>query len=649
MADYPNTKTLRSQLRAYLETKGIDPAKTFRCLNPGHEDAHPSMSFYGKKHFVRCFSCGATYSIFDLIGIDYGLTDFNAQKTKAAELFPTGLVSGHPTPTPARADNSDPQGAANPMLRIENFLTMAAQKPEPEPPEIDQTANYGKWHTPDAVKYWAARGITPETVDRFNLGFDPARNALVIPCTSAFYVCRRTQEDGGPRYLNQAGVKVQLFNQAALDQTKKPVWVTEGAIDALSLLQSGAQAVALNSAVNVNHLLEAIRTRSKLPTLILCLDDDEAGQKFTDKLSAELRAQNAAFFATKIPKPYKDPNQMLQSDVGAFLGFIREIDTQTPDKVREEVEFQQEEREKQREEIDQTSFFHHLTAYVRKQIPKVVIPTGFTNLDRVLNGGLHEGLGILGAMSSLGKTTFALQIANQAAASGQPVVFFSLEMSIDELLPKTISLLSGKKLTQDDVQDIAADRVGLDDPRLSCYPPACDLLFNYGKNLHVIEEARTVPAMSAEVFKVKAITGKAPLVIVDYLQAIQPDPSDTLKEKRHNLDFNLTELKRLSKTQHVPVLVISSLNRDSYGQDITQAAFKESGGIEYSSDLLLGLQFSSADPNVKNGAYDHDKELAAEPRKVQIKVMKNRSGRPGRRVNFLYEAAFNVFEEVGSE
>jgi len=651
MADDQNTATLRSQLRAYLVTKGLDPAKPFTCLNPEHDDSNPSMSFYAKKNFVRCFSCRATYSIFDLIGLDHGLTDFNAQKAKAAELFPTGLISKHPTHTPARAGEPDPQGGSIPTSRMETFLTLLPQKPGSEPesePEIDQTANYTKWHTADAVKHWATRGINPETVKRFNLGLDPARFGLVIPCTSTFYVCRCLNPDARSRYDYPWKAKVQLFNQAALDQTERPVWITEGAIDALSLIQSGAQAVALNSAVNVNHLLEAIRTRSKLPTLILCLDDDEAGQKFTDKLAAELRAQNRAFFATQIPKPYKDSNQMLQGDPDTFLAFIRETDAQTPGKIREEMEFQQEEREKQREEMDQTSFSHHLTAYIQKSIPKVVVPTGFRNLDRVLNGGLHEGLGILGAMSSLGKTTFALQIANQAAASGQSVVFFSLEMSIDELLQKTLSLLSRKNLTQDDVQDIAADRVGIDDPRLARYAKACNNLFVYGKNLHVIEEARTVPAMSAEVFKVKAMTGTSPLVIVDYLQAIQPDPSDTLKEKRHNLDFNLTELKRLSKAQRVPVLVISSLNRESYGQDITQAAFKESGGIEYSSDLLLGLQFSSVDPTAPRGpAYDHDTELAAEPRKVQLKVMKNRTGRPGRRVNFNYDAAFNVFEEIG--
>lgn len=57
------------------------------------------------------------------------------------------------------------------------------------------------------------------------------------------------------------------------------------------------------------------------------------------------------------------------------------------------------------------------------------IPTGFSGLDKVLNGGLTPGLTILGALSGLGKTTLALQIADQIASRGENTLFVSLEMS----------------------------------------------------------------------------------------------------------------------------------------------------------------------------------------------------------------------------
>ena len=67
------------------------------------------------------------------------------------------------------------------------------------------------------------------------------------------------------------------------------------------------------------------------------------------------------------------------------------------------------------------------------------IPTGFKKLDSVLDGGLYEGLYIVGAISSLGKTTLITQITDQIAQSGTDVLIFSLEMARSELIAKSIS------------------------------------------------------------------------------------------------------------------------------------------------------------------------------------------------------------------
>ena len=65
--------------------------------------------------------------------------------------------------------------------------------------------------------------------------------------------------------------------------------------------------------------------------------------------------------------------------------------------------------------------------------------TGFPRLDEVLSGGMREGLTVIGAISSLGKTTMAQQIADNVAQSGQDVLFISLEMARTELMSKSIS------------------------------------------------------------------------------------------------------------------------------------------------------------------------------------------------------------------
>lgn len=73
------------------------------------------------------------------------------------------------------------------------------------------------------------------------------------------------------------------------------------------------------------------------------------------------------------------------------------------------------------------------------------ISTGFKNLDNILGGGLYAGLYIIGAVSSLGKTTFSLQIADQIATSGTDVLIFSLEMATNELIAKSVSRLTYKR------------------------------------------------------------------------------------------------------------------------------------------------------------------------------------------------------------
>lgn len=80
-------ETAKGMIEAYLQQRGINTRKAFSCLNPQHADSNPSMSFDRKNNRVHCFSCGASYDVFDLIGMDYGLTDSKAIFDKAYEFL----------------------------------------------------------------------------------------------------------------------------------------------------------------------------------------------------------------------------------------------------------------------------------------------------------------------------------------------------------------------------------------------------------------------------------------------------------------------------------------------------------------------------------------------------------------------------------
>ena len=146
-----------------------------------------------------------------------------------------------------------------------------------------------------------------------------------------------------------------------------------------------------------------------------------------------------------------------------------------------------------------------------------------------------------------------------------------------------------------------------------------------------------------EAFKVK------PVVIVDYLQIIPPtDPRQSDKEK---VDSILRGLKKLQSENDLVVFVISSLNRANYLQPIDFESFKESGGIEYTSDVVWGLQLQILNDDIFNGEKKikekREKVRQAKkaiPREIELVCLKNRYGVSSYSCGFKYDPRFDLFE-----
>jgi replicative DNA helicase len=662
------TKFLRSQLPRYLkESRGVDLDKPyFRCLNPGHEDKNPSMSMEKGGKYVKCWSqCGRTFDIFDLEAMRQGIdvkTHFNDVKMAVERLlFPNGApgfsnsTPSSKKPVPAAAKSSPEQGT-DPLLIYESISTMKPQKQEaqvsdqPELPPKDFTKEHSQWHAhPDTAERWeAVRGISYSMVERFSLGYDYRRQALIVPCTDTYHAARLLEPRGRQKYDNpRIPNHVQLFNESALDGTN-PVWIVEGAIDAISIIQAGqeygAQAIATHSASNTSLVIDALKDRSQIPPLILCFDNDTAGKNNVAKLTEHFRAQNIAFLEVNFPHKGEDANSLLKDDAGALKRFICDSVSRVRSTIAKTVE--------------KTSFRHHLTQYQIRKAPNIYLPTGFRALDKVINGGLHAGyLIVLGAQPSLGKTTLILQIANHIAEQGGLVIFFSLEQSINELLEKSISLRSGRMLTQNDVKKIAADNPndpvdGDMDAKFEAFIKANDCIFGYSDNLHVIgrEDAANTAQFSEQVFRLMCSTGKTPLVIIDHLQMVRPSNGARL-DRRAEIDQIVDELIGMTGHFHIPTLVVSKLNRGMNDQDIRESGFMESNAIEYSADLSLALQFKvleqyKTSKASENAGFDPDAEKQRNPREMQLKVLKQRGGEGGERIDFNYHAAYNEFEEL---
>jgi len=121
---------------------------------------------------------------------------------------------------------------------------------------------------------------------------------------------------------------------------------------------------------------------------------------------------------------------------------------------------------------------------------------------------------------------------------------------------------------------------------------------------------------------------------------------------KQNTDKAVLELKRLSRDKKIPVIAISSFNRDNYTAPVNLASFKESGAIEYSSDILLGLQLagmdelSQSDGKRTETTRQIEEKKIADPRKAQLKILKNRNGKIGISLYYDYYPMFNMFKEV---
>lgn len=261
------------------------------------------------------------------------------------------------------------------------------------------------------------------------------------------------------------------------------------------------------------------------------------------------------------------------------------------------------------------------------QAPNPGIPTGLTDLDAILNGGIRRGaLVTLGARPGMGKSALGETIALNASLSDFGVLFLSMEMPEAEVTERAVASVgkiaatslarAEKDLGQSDgwsrlthaVQRLETTALFIDDePGLSL--------------LQVVTKARAVKRKSG-----------LDLLVVDYLQLMTGT-----EEKRYQQIEAITKgLKILAKTLNIGVLALSQLNREVEKRTNKRpipADFRDSGSIEQDSDILLGLYREEQDnPDTPNKGY------------AELHIMKNRQGKTGK-VSLTYLGEQMRFED----
>ena len=571
-----DTKTLKSCLPQWLREHGLPLHKPFACLNPAHQDAHPSMGYNEKNQTVHCFACGATYDIFDLVGQEENLTDFPSKMKAVNRRYGGGeiiRVTAKPTqafPYKEGGGRSDP--------------------------------------------YFTGRGLSDETVRRFGLVVENGYAVLPVfvdgVCRS---VCRRAIDPAvEPRYQNSRGA-MQLWNSAAMERAAgKALFVTEGIFDALSLEELGFPAVALCGAANTGKLVQKIDEYVPVAwpeRVILAGDADAAGQGMNEKLREQLTARGIACAVLALPDGCKDVNEALVQNRDALQAACEAAIA--PQTVQEQLTLEDE-----------------FLAYLGRRGGAAVMSTGIAGLDKALDGGLHAGLTVLGAVSSMGKTSLMLQMADTLAAAGRNVLFITIEMSRMELIAKSAvrgtkerarPLLDGK-LPEEKVRGLISAYRQKTGGRVELWEP----------------DALLTPAFLDEKVSAFCEQHENPVLFLDYLQLVAPARAG-MTEKQ-TADAAVAMLKQLARRYDMPVMAASSLNREAYRPGSAEpglSAFKESGSVEYSADLLLVLKYRT----------DADKEIKTGPRHLALTILKNRFGATGESIPLDYEPEKELFRD----
>ena len=279
------------------------------------------------------------------------------------------------------------------------------------------------------------------------------------------------------------------------------------------------------------------------------------------------------------------------------------------------------------------------------------VSTGFPQLDHSLGGGLTNGLYVLGAVPGLGKSTLALQIACNLSGQGIPVLYFALEMNRTWITAKSIScadflLHHGTGLQVADLLNAekshafsAREWKRIDQARERVEQETANLyLYEQGPGLTNIGEIQDC-VRSFQTFHRQRYNGLPLMVVVDYLQILAPREATLHASDKQIVDDNVRELCKMRDQMGVIILLISALNRVSYNRPITLNSFKESGSIEYSADVILGMQYQEI--SKKNFSLDSAK--ARRPRELELTVLKMRYGQDGVRIPLHFYSDSSCF------
>ena len=458
---------------------------------------------------------------------------------------------------------------------------------------LERVERYRKrlYEDDELLEYWKRRGISPETLSTLFVGYDDKSKAYTIP-----HLAENREIVAIKRvYLNNGGYswegsKRSYLYLGGLIKTLDPggsLIITEGEKDTLSLLDERIFNVV--GSPSSEGFKDDPSVFDGVGDIFVLFDNDDSGRdgalKVAKKIGYRSRVVNWSKYeeliGEELPRGFDltDLRLKCQREGKSFRDELKKLMKLSERVVSLPIE-------------SLSPFIENLPEFLKRRFSGELIgySTGLVGLDRITRG-IHD-LTVLGGEPKAGKSLLALLIAIENSLKGVPVVSFDFENSIESLLLRILSNrseLSEGKLAK-----------ALEDQNSPEFSP--EEFGNYQKGMTDLRKIteRFFVKKDRDLDKWKIIEviqyiresfGETPLVIIDSLQKLPWRPDKSLR--RDNIDGWIRDIEEIRDKTKATILVVSELKRPQKGGNgysrPSLDSFKESGDIEYSGDLLLGI------------------------------------------------------------
>lgn len=516
-------------------------------------------------------------------------------------------------------------------------------------PEVKEPAPQKKTKSPEDVKREfesldfssltaAFRGISPETLAAHGAKlckafknpliagtYNGPREAVAFPTSGGCYFVRAVDHKDNERTDKwDIGGKMP-FNLEAM-KGGRPVFITEGVIDALSIIEAGGEAIGLSGTDGINAFVTALKESPFPNGFLIAADNDEPGKVAADTWAKAIEAAGASCKVLDVAKLYagaKDANEALQADREGIAHRIAEINA------------------------TEMQIINPWAAGVTDLIGNVEggayepIPTGIKCIDKIMGGGfVTKQLVILGAAPGMGKTAISQQLTETMAMNKADftAMYFCFEMAREQLQARSISrLLHGKGVDLSPLEVMRGKYGWREGVKLYQDKIAGKVAyFGLGSGLHTSGLDELLRLMQDGV-KYNTMTGRpAPFIVVDYLQLIDVEG----KDEQEGLKVVVERLKEFAIKNNTVVIGIVANNRESNKSGgVSMYAGRGSSSIEYGADVVMGLAYTDLLDK---------RETVENNNRRSLVITKSRFFQQDARADFDFNGKYSEFSPVDS-